>query len=99
MERKCRECIAFFEVKEEGLIPTGAGWDTETIDGKRVIICRPGKTVQKKKTMDRFCYYCLATVKAKKIGHKASWTSRTPKWCPLGRDISEDNKGVQHGEQ
>ena len=36
--------------------------------------------------MDKYCYYCLASVKSKKIGNKASWTGRTPKWCPLGRE-------------
>ena len=89
MERACRECPAFFEVKEEGLAPTGGGWSNKIIDGKDVICCRPGKTVQKKKHMERFCYYCLATNKSKKIGNKASWTGRTPIWCPLGRERSE----------
>ena len=89
MERNCRACLAFFEVKEEGLVPTAGGWDTKTIDGKRMNLCRPGKTIQQKKPMQRFCFYCLATVKAKKIGHKASWTGRTPTWCPLGREIAE----------
>ena len=89
MERKCYECPAFFEVKEDGLVPTGGGWDNKTIDGKEVICCRPGKTVQKKKPMQQFCYYCLATVKAKKIGHKASWTGRTPTWCPIGREVTK----------
>lgn len=89
MERMCRECPAFFEVKEDGLIPTGGGWQNVTIDGKDVILCRPGKTVQVKKHMDKYCYYCLASVKSKKIGSKASWTGRTPKWCPLGREMDE----------
>ena len=65
MERMCRNCPAFFEVKQEGLVPTGGGWQNVTVDGKDVILCRPGTTVQKKKTMERFCYYCLATTKAK----------------------------------
>lgn len=87
MERKCINCPAFFEVKEDGLVPTGGGWTNHKIDDKNVICCRPGRTIQKKKPMDRFCYYCLATPKAKKIGSKASWTGRTPTWCPLGREV------------
>ena len=79
-------CPAFYEVLDPGLVPTGRGWENKTIDGKDVVCCRPGTTIQKKKTMDRFCYYCTATPKAKKIGSKASWTGSTPKWCPLGRD-------------
>lgn len=55
--------------------------------GMDVICCRPGKTAQQKKPMQKFCFYCLATVKAKKVGHKASWTGRTPIWCPLGREV------------
>jgi hypothetical protein len=92
MERKCIICPAFFEVKEKGLVPTGGGWSNHKIDGKNVICCRPGRTIQKKKTMDRFCYYCLATPKAKKIGSKASWTGRTPIWCPLGREVHTDDQ-------
>ncbi len=88
-ERSCTQCPAFFEVKEEGLIPTGRGWENKVIDGKDVILCRPGKRVQKKKFMDRFAYYCLAKVRSKKIGTKASWTGRTPIWCPLGRELEE----------
>ncbi len=95
-ERKCRECPAFFEVKEEGLVPTGSGWRNERIDGKDRILCRPGKTIQQKKYMQRYCYYCLATNHSKKIGHKASWTGRTPVWCPLGREL---NQGTKEGEQ
>lgn len=81
-----RKCPAFYEVKEPGLVPTGRGWENKEIDGKDVICCRPGRTVQKKKPMDQYCYYCLATPKTKKIGSKASFTGSTPAWCPLGRD-------------
>lgn len=38
------------------------------------------------KHLDRYCFYCLATARVKKIGHSASWPGSTPKWCPLGRD-------------
>lgn len=38
------------------------------------------------KKLQQFCYYCMGTPGIKKIGHKASWTGNTPKWCPLGRD-------------
>ena len=37
------------------------------------------------KKMDQYCFYCTATPRLKKIGHKASWTGNTPKWCPEGR--------------
>lgn len=89
MERKCLQCPAFYEVTQENLIPTGAGWRNVQIDGKDVILCRPGTTIQKKRYMDKYCYYCLACTKGKKIGSKASWTGRTPIWCPLGREIPE----------
>lgn len=36
--------------------------------------------------LERYCFYCMATKRGKKIAHKASWTGSTPKWCPLGRD-------------
>ena len=38
------------------------------------------------KPLDQYCYYCMATPKMKKIGHRASWIGDAPKWCPLGRD-------------
>ena len=40
-----------------------------------------GDTVQ----LQRFCFYCLATPRIKKIGTVASWTGTTPPWCPKGR--------------
>ena len=78
-------CPAFYEVKTSGVIPTGGGWENRVIDGKDMICCRPGTTVQKKKPMDLYCYYCTATPRSKKIGSKASFSGSTPKWCPLGR--------------
>ena len=91
-ERSCRSCPAFFEVKEEGLVPTAGGWSNHKIDGKDVVCCRPGHTIQQKKPMQIYGYYCLATKHTKKIGHKASWTGRTPVWCPLGRTLDEEGK-------
>ena len=38
------------------------------------------------KKLQRFCFYCLATPRIKKIGTVASWTGTTPPWCPKGRD-------------
>ena len=38
------------------------------------------------KKLDQYCFYCLKMERVRKIGHAASWTGRTPKWCPLGRD-------------
>lgn len=90
-ERKCRECPAFYEVREEGVGIARGDWKLKQIDGKDVVCCWPRKTSQPQKPMQQFCYYCMATSKAKKIGHKASWTGRTPKWCPLGRDLPEEN--------
>ena len=89
MERKCKSCPAFYEVKEKDIISTGCGWEDKVIDGKTVILCRPAKTTRKRKPMDQYCFYCLATVSAKKIANKASWTGRTPKWCPLGREVTD----------
>lgn len=43
------------------------------------------------KKLEQWCYYCMATPRMKKVGHKASWTGRTPKWCPLGRDEEEES--------
>lgn len=37
------------------------------------------------KQLEQYCYYCMATPRVKKIGHKASWSGSTPKWCPKGR--------------
>lgn len=79
----CRQCPAFFEVEEEGLAAAAGGWEEKMIDGQEVLCCRPAKRISVKRTMDRFCYYCLAKPSGKKIGHKASWTGRTPTWCPL----------------
>lgn len=38
------------------------------------------------KDLDQYCFYCFKTERVKKIGAVHSWTGRTPKWCPLGRD-------------
>lgn len=38
------------------------------------------------KHLEQHCFYCFNTPGIKKVGHAASWTGRTPKWCPLGRD-------------
>ena len=82
-ERNCHGCPAFYECTEDGLSPTGGGYKPKEINGEEVICCRPGTRLGAKRTMDRFCYYCLATPTGKKIGSKASWTGSTPRWCPL----------------
>lgn len=46
---------------------------------------KEGDTIWNKK-FERDCFYCLATPKGREIGHKASWTGRTSKWCPRGRE-------------
>ena len=40
----------------------------------------------KVKELQQHCLYCMKTPGVRKIGHKASYTGLTPKWCPLGRD-------------
>ena len=86
MERKCKDCPAFYEVKMDNMVATAGGWVHLNIDGKQVLCCRPAPRLRAKRTMNRFCYYCRAMQMGKKIGNKASWTGRTPKWCPLGRE-------------
>ena len=90
-ERKCLECPAFYRCNQEGLSAVADGWEDKDIDGKVVKCCRPAKGLSSKRTMEQFCLYCLAAPTGKKIGHLASWTGRTPKWCPLGREITEKN--------
>lgn len=55
-----------------------------TIIGDGTLSTNDGKEAAGK--LEQYCYYCMATKRGKKIGHKASWTGNTPKWCPLGRD-------------
>lgn len=79
------DCPCFYECVKDGLVPHGAGWETIEVDGKEVIRARPAEARGRKRTMERFCFYCLAKTTGKKIGNKASWTGTTPIWCPLGR--------------
>lgn len=89
-ERMCLKCPAFYEVKDDNMVATAGGWEHLNIDGKQVLCCRPAPKFGAKRLMDQFCYYCRAMQMGKKIGHKASWTGRTPKWCPLGREVSDN---------
>lgn len=82
-ERNCHGCPAFYECKEDGISATGGGFQTKEINGEDVVCVRPGTRLGIKRTMDRFCFYCLATPNGKKIGSKASWSGSTPRWCPL----------------
>ena len=91
-ERKCLECPAFYKCNEEGISATAGGWEDKTIDNKTVTCCKPAKTIKAKRTMTQFGLYCLATLGGRKIGHLATWTGRTPKWCPLGRDLQEQHE-------
>lgn len=91
---RCMECPAFYEVKREGLAATGGGWEMKAIEGREVLCCRPAVRVGGKRTMDQYCYYCLAKPTGKKIGSKASWTGRTPGWCPIGRDAKRRSEKV-----
>lgn len=51
---------------------------------------RPGEVIDNK-NLDGYCLYCLSSKRPKKIGSVASWTGRTPKWCP------KYNEGVNNG--
>lgn len=49
-----------------------------------VEVTRSGTAI-KGKELQAFCFYCISDsfkTGARKIGHKADWTGRTPKWCP-----------------
>lgn len=89
MERKCKDCPAFYEVTKDNMVATAGGWVHLNIDGKQVLCCRPALKLGSKRIMQRFCFYCRAMQMGKKIGSKASWTGRTPIWCPLGREKGE----------
>ena len=88
-ERKCLECPAFYKCSGEGISATAGGWEEKRIDDQTINCCRPAKSIGAKRTMTQYCLYCLAMPTGKKIGHLASWTGRTPKWCPLGRELKE----------
>ena len=88
-ERKCIECPAFYRCNEDNLSATAGGKKEMKIDGKDVLLCKPGPVADGKRTMQRFSLYCLAKPSGKKIGTIASWTGRTPVWCPLGRELEE----------
>ena len=45
-----------------------------------------GETKADGAPMQIYSYYCLRTLKTKKIAHASQWSGSTPKWCPLGRD-------------
>lgn len=91
-ERMCKDCPAFYEVQRPNMVATAGGWEYLTIDGKQVLCCRPQYGGAAKRTMNQFCYYCRAKTLGKKIGNKASWTGKTPKWCPLGREVTDHEK-------
>lgn len=78
----CLSCPACFKPLEDGLASTGGGWETRIIDGREMIVCRPGKVRGQKRTMDRYDFYCLARATGKKISRGADYTGLTPKWCP-----------------
>ena len=86
-ERRCIDCPAFYEVKQDNISATAGGWETKTIDGKKVLLCRPQPVLGGKRMLQRYSYYCRAKQLGKKIGTKAGWTGRTPIWCPLGREV------------
>lgn len=49
-----------------------------------VEVTRSGLAI-KGRELQAFCFYCVSDAfktGARKIGNKADWTGRTPKWCP-----------------
>lgn len=93
-ERKCLACPAFYKCDKENMSATAGGWEDKQIDGQKVTICRPAESVDAKRKMTQWGLYCLAKPAGKKIAHLASWTGRTPPWCPLGREIGVGDKEV-----
>lgn len=79
----CNKCPAFYECEKQNMAVTAGGYETRFIDGRNVILCRPAPAWGRKKTMDQFAFYCMATTKGKKIANKADYTGNVPKWCPL----------------
>ena len=55
---------------------------------KNLYYSQEGEAVNNKK-LDNYCLYCLSGKRPKKIADMASWTERTPKWCPKYNE--EDN--------
>lgn len=53
--------------------------------GNCVEVPRSGMTVNNRR-LQPYCFYCVTDAHktgARKIGHKATWTGRTPAWCPV----------------
>ncbi len=82
-----KRCPALYECTENHEYLSGAV--SVEIDGQpkeiHMVIHDPD-TENKTGELERYCFYCMATKRGKKIGSKASWTALTPKWCPMGRD-------------
>ena len=90
MERMCKGCPAFYEVKRDNMVATAGGWEHKPLpEGGTVLCCRPAEAPGARRIMQQFSFYCLAKPLGKKIDSKASWTGRTPTWCPLGREKGE----------
>ena len=86
MKRKrnmCLECPACFKPLKDGLAATAGGYEERMIGDQMMVCCRPGTAGEsRKRVMDKYDYYCLATEKGKKIAKGADYTGLTPKWCP-----------------
>lgn len=86
MKRKndmCLRCPACFKPTRDGLTANGGGYVEVEIDGQIQVICRPGEAgAGRKCRMDRYDYYCLASIRGRKIARGADYTGLTPKWCP-----------------
>ena len=46
-----------------------------------------------KKKLDRFCVYCMAEGRCRKIGNTAQWTGCSPTWCPKRQARKETSNG------
>lgn len=78
----CLKCPACFKPLKDGLAATAGGYEERMIGGEMMICCRPAESWARKRVMDKYDYYCLATEKGKKIAKGADYTGLTPKWCP-----------------
>ena len=78
----CKECPAFYKCDRENIGATAGGWEEKTIDGRKVICCRPAPARGKGVPMKRYAFYCLATKRGKLIAHVHDYIGKVPLWCP-----------------
>lgn len=51
---------------------------------------KPHNTGVTERMLQPNCFYCFGGRRLRKIGHKASWTGKTPNWCP--KEKGNDNE-------